>query len=74
MSETRRRAGQRLADFKPLKLKDWIGKGALRPPEDGLAAPDFAKLESRTPKRLPDGRPVDSSRAPDPALFEGLLG
>ncbi|MBI5243504.1 MAG: hypothetical protein HY922_07440 [Elusimicrobia bacterium] len=58
--------------FKPPKLKDWIGKGALAPPGSGLTAPDFTRLKKMTPRRLPDGGKVDA-QTPPPAFIEGLL-
>ena len=73
-SRRRDREGQKQPKaplFKPPSLKDWLGKGPVKPPEGGLAAPSFSKLKDKFPSSLPDGKPFERG-TPPPAHIETL--
>lgn len=55
--------------FKPILLSKMLGLGAIRPPPDGLVAPEFAPAPGNIPKTGPDGTAL-SGRRPDAAELE----
>ncbi|MFA5139968.1 MAG: hypothetical protein WC728_12115 [Elusimicrobiota bacterium] len=69
--EKRKDEEQAAQPFKPPLLKDWLGKGPIKPPEGRLAAPSFSPLKAKFPKSLPDGRSYDP-KTPPPAHIEKL--